>query len=117
MTAKTTRQTDEVIYTDVAIVLLGSIAVTMATRAPMKSSVTPSIIHPMATMFRLSALIGPNPRTIDFVGKRWAIPQKNGIAAPTYIRNSAFIFQPPSGSPSVLAHCRRQGSGWHKRCG
>jgi hypothetical protein len=82
MTAKTIRQVDDDRYTDVEIMVLGSIAVTTVTREPIKIRATPSIIHSIAMMCRLSALISPNPRMIDFVGKRCDAPHKKGNAAP-----------------------------------
>ena len=68
--AKTTKNPDEVMYTPVETGLLGSMAVTRATKTLVKIKAMPSIIHSIAIIFRLSKLIFPNPLIIDFVGKR-----------------------------------------------
>ena len=99
--ASTTKHTDEARYAAVEVMLFGSIAVTIATKAPTKISATPSVIHSIAIIFRLSALISPKFRMTDFVGKRCETPQKNGSAAPTYMRISPFIF---SGVYSILRY-------------
>ena len=70
MGAKTAKNPDEVTYTAVETELLGSMAVTRATKKPVNIKVMPSIIHSIAIIFRLSELISPKPLTIDFVGKR-----------------------------------------------
>ena len=57
-------------YTTVAAAEWDSTAVTMATNAPRKINATPSVIHSMVTMRRLSTLMSPNPDTTDRVGNR-----------------------------------------------
>ena len=89
--ANTTKHADEARYTTVEVMFFGSIAVTIATKAPTNISAMPSVIHSIAIIFRLSALISPKSRMTDFVGKRCETPQRNGSAAPTYIRISPFI--------------------------
>jgi len=81
-TANTTTYPEEVIYTAIEIEFWGSMTVTRATKKPVNIKAMPSITHSMAIMFRLSGLISPNPLITDFVGKRWAMPQKKGNAAP-----------------------------------
>jgi hypothetical protein len=89
--ANTTRHADEARYTAAEVMFFGSIAVTIATKAPTNISAIPSVIHSIAIIFRLSALISPKSRMTDFVGKRCETPQRNGRAAPTYIKISPFI--------------------------
>ena len=70
MTDRIIRHPEEIMYTTVEMVFLGSIAVIKATRKPINIRATPSIIHSIAMIFRLSELISPKPRMIDFVGNR-----------------------------------------------
>ena len=82
MTARTIRNPDELRYTMLETMLLGSMAVAIPTNRLTNIRAMPSVIHSMAIIFRLSGLISPNPLITDFVGKRWAMPQTKGSAAP-----------------------------------
>jgi hypothetical protein len=64
------------------------------TNRPAKHSVKPSAIHSMVIIRRLSTDISPNPRTMDFVGAIWAIPQRVIIMDPVYSR-IVLIMTPP----------------------
>ena len=84
-TAMTKRKPAEVMYVAIDKIFTGSIMVTMATRLPTNISAIPSTIHSIRTMFLLSWLIDPKPRTTDFVGKRCATPQMSASREPRKI--------------------------------
>ena len=84
-TAISSRKPAEIMYVAVDVVLIGSIMVTVAIRMPTKISAIPSTIHSIRTMFLLSWLIDPKPRTTDFVGKRCATPQISASREPRKI--------------------------------
>jgi len=84
-TAISSRKPAEIMYVAVDVGLIGSIRVTVAISMPTKTSAIPSTIHSIRTMFLLSWLIDPKPRTTDFVGKRCATPQMSASREPRKI--------------------------------
>jgi len=58
--------------------------VSKSVSAPMKQNVSPSAIHSMLMIRRLSCDIAPNPEMTDLVGMMWAIPQTMIEIDPVY---------------------------------